>query len=154
MPKKGRKLYTVSNATMKRPHKRIVMVFGVFDRLHPGHRAFLREAKSYGKGLIVVVARDSAVWKLKKKNPHENEKKRLAALQKIKGVSDAVIGDQKQGSYGVIKKYRPDIICLGYDQHWLEKDLRKKIVKKSLPTVKLIQLTAHRPNRFHTSLLK
>jgi len=26
-----------------------VMVFGVFDRLHSGHRAFLRQAKKHGK---------------------------------------------------------------------------------------------------------
>lgn len=36
-----------------------VMVFGVFDGLHPGHRAFLRQARKKGDKLIVVVARDN-----------------------------------------------------------------------------------------------
>ena len=38
-----------------------VIVFGVFDRLHSGHRAFLGQAKRHGKEVIAVLARDSAV---------------------------------------------------------------------------------------------
>jgi len=133
--------------------EKLVMVFGVFDGLHPGHFYFLRQAKKYGK-VIAVVARDSAVFKLKKRKPVQSEKKRLRAMMKVKGVTLAVLGDKKQGVYSVIKKYKPNIICLGYDQGLLKKDLEEKMFKKFFAVIRLIQLAPYRPHEFHTSLLK
>ena len=40
-----------------------VMTFGSFDVLHKGHEHYLKEAKSYGDYLIVVVARDENILK-------------------------------------------------------------------------------------------
>ena len=42
------------------------MAFGTFDLLHPGHEHFLKQAKRYGD-LIVVIARDNTVLKVKGK---------------------------------------------------------------------------------------
>lgn len=128
-----------------------VMVFGVFDGLHPGHRSFLRQAKHYGKKFIVVVARDSTVMKLKGKMPEVNERKRLAALREVKEVSRAVLGDTKQGSYGVIKKYKPDAICLGYDQKWLEKDLKMRMEQLLIPKIHIIYLKPFHSDKFKSS---
>lgn len=127
------------------------MVFGVFDGLHPGHRAFLRQAKRYGRELIAVVARNSAVRKLKNKKPKQNERVRLRAIRKMKGVSRAVLGDQKQGGYGVIRKYKPDVICLGYDQQRLGKDLWQQMRLGRIPRIQLVRLKSFRPEKFHTS---
>lgn len=135
-------------------HIKTIMVFGVFDRLHPGHLSFLKQAKKYGKNLIVVVARDSAVRELKNKNPNQNEKKRTAALRKIPAVNRVLLGDKKQGSYDVIKKYKPDAIGLGYDQRWLAKDLKKRIDSGKLFCIKLIYLRAYYPHKYHTSRIK
>ncbi len=129
------------------------MVFGVFDRLHPGHLSFLKQAKKYGEKLIVVVARDSAVFKLKKRRPAQSEKKRLQNLRKISLATKAVFGDQRQGSYGIIKKYKPEIICLGYDQERLLRDMRDKIKLGKIPPIKLIKLKSYHPYKFHSSLL-
>lgn len=129
------------------------MVFGVFDGLHPGHRSFLRQAKRYGKELIVVVARDSAVRKLKKKEPIFREKKRLAAVRQIKGVNIAVLGDHKQGVYEVIKRYKSDIICFGYDQKLLEEDLRTRMRVGVIPKIPIARVGPFRPRKFHSSLL-
>ena len=102
--------------------EKIVMVFGVFDGLHSGHRWFLREAAKHGNELIAVVARDETVRLLKKKNPMQNESERLRALGDIPEISRAVLGDAEMGSYKVLKKYQPDVICLGYDQHAFAED--------------------------------
>lgn len=126
------------------------MVFGVFDGLHPGHLYFLKQAREYGD-LIAVVARDQAVAELKKGVPFQSEKQRIKAL---KGqVAKAVLGDRVQGSYGVLKRYRPDVVCLGYDQLGLKRDLEKKMKAKEIPKVILVKLAPHRPKKFHTSLL-
>lgn len=52
----------------------MAVVYGVFDRLHDGHKSFLRQAQAYTKTeevkrkLIVVVATDSIVDFRKGKN--------------------------------------------------------------------------------------
>lgn len=130
-----------------------VMVFGVFDRLHPGHISFLRQAARYGNELIVVVARDSSVQELKHKMPSHSEKERLRAIKKNLLANRAVLGDSKLGCYGVIKKYKPDLICLGYDQKTLEEDLKQRMEKEQIPTIRLILLRPHKPEKFHTSVL-
>ena len=47
-----------------------VMIFGTFDKFHPGHINFLKQSEQYGDYLIVVVARDITVKKLKGKMPY------------------------------------------------------------------------------------
>jgi len=43
----------------------LVMTFGTFDRFHPGHEYYLREAKKLGDSLLTVIARDVTVIKIK-----------------------------------------------------------------------------------------
>lgn len=136
-----------------RARSKIVMVFGVFDRLHPGHLSFLKQARNHGEKLIVVVARDNAVRELKNKNSSQNEKERRAILRKIPDVSKVVLGDKKQGSYGVIKKYKPDMICFGYDQRRFEVDLYKYLRKNLLFKVKPFRLRPYKHHKYHTSKL-
>lgn len=129
-----------------------VIVFGVFDGLHLGHHAFLRQAARYGK-VIAVVARDSAVRMLKKREPRQNERQRIAAIRRIKEVSHAVHGDKAQSEYGIIRRLKPDIICLGYDQRWLEKDLKARMRQGLIPKIRLIKLKPHHANKFKSSKL-
>lgn len=129
------------------------MVFGVFDRLHPGHWDFLRQAAERGDELIVVVARDSTVMELKKKMPSHSESERLAMVQNVPEVTHAVLGDEMQGNYEVIAVHRPDVICLGYDQHALTEDLREKMERGIVPQLSLIRLESYHPGMFHTSHL-
>lgn len=129
------------------------MVFGVFDRLHPGHISFLDQAAGLGNELIVAVARDSIVWELKKKTPTESENMRISRVARVKGVTHAMLGDQELGSWNVIIAHKPDIICLGYDQQWIKKDIEDKIAKGLLAQIKLCVARAHKPKRLHTSLL-
>ena len=78
----------------------------------------------------------------------------MHAVRKVAGVSLAVLGDEKFGSYEVIQAYKPEVICLGYDQHGLAEDLKKQMQKGKLAaSILLIKLAAHEPAIFHTSLL-
>ncbi|MBI4225308.1 MAG: adenylyltransferase/cytidyltransferase family protein [Candidatus Sungbacteria bacterium] len=130
-----------------------VMVFGVFDRLHPGHLDFLRQAAEHGDELIAVVARDRMVAELKNKIPLHSEQERLAAVGKVLEVTLAVLGDEVQGSYNVIAEHKPDVICVGYDQHGLTKDLEEKMVLRSISQFIVVRLESHYPEKFHTSHL-
>ena len=53
-----------------------VMVFGTFDIFHDGHRDYFKQAREFGDYLIVVVARDENVLKIKGNIPRNNEKAR------------------------------------------------------------------------------
>lgn len=130
------------------------MIFGVFDGLHPGHQSLLRQAKRYGD-LIVVVARDKTVTRLKHKKPAFRERIRVAHLKNELGKKAKVIlGDTVMGKYTAVKKYKPNLICLGYDQNALHKDLRARIRRGELPRVPMKKLKPHKPHRYHTSLRK
>ena len=94
---------------------RVVMVFGAFDGLHPGHLNFFEQARSYGDKLIVSVGTDRNVEKIKGKKPLFSQVERLALVDNCKLVDKAVIGAE-DNFFENIASYEPDVICLGYDQ--------------------------------------
>ena len=121
-----------------------VMVFGTFDRLHPGHEYFLDEASKHGS-LKVVVARDENVMKIKGHLPVENEKKRAKEIKK--GFPDAKVipGDPKD-FLGPVRKFKPDVIFLGYDQK-LPPGLKRKDLK-----CRIKRARSYMQHRFKSSL--
>lgn len=102
---------------------KLVLVFGTFDGLHPGHLFFLRSAKAQGTHLIVAVARDVHVKTLKDKRATTPETKRLAAIKRLAFVDEAYLCDEKLGTFVITTITKPDLIVLGHDQQALEKDL-------------------------------
>ncbi len=139
---------------MRKGKKKIAMVFGVFDLFHPGHGSFLKQAAKQGSALIAVVARDKAVLHLKGKKPHQSERRRAKAVRETLCVTRVVLGDLKQGKYSAIKRHEPDIICLGYDQEGLHKDLRARMKTGELRAMRMIKLKPHHPKKFKTSLMR
>lgn len=129
------------------------MAFGAFDLLHPGHKYFLRQAKKQGDYLIVVIARDLTVKRLKGKLPSHNEKQRLKAILGLNLANRAVLGDKEADKHGVIKKYRPDVICAGYDQPYSSGEL-ENFFKKIKLKAKIIRLKPFRPDLYKTSIIK
>ncbi len=92
-----------------------IMCFGTFDNLHLGHLSFLEQAKKYGDYLIVVIARDRNVKKLKGKWPRKKEKVRWQKVKSLSFVDKAILG-QLRDKFKIIKEYKPSVVCLGYDQ--------------------------------------
>jgi FAD synthetase len=138
---------------MKKEGKnRIVMVFGTFDILHNGHFDFLEQAKEKGKYLIVIIARDKNVKQIKGNLPDHNETVRKHIVNHIPVVDKAILGSLKD-KYLAIKKYRPDVICLGYDQRVDLKELKNKLKKFKLKT-KIYRLKSHHPKIYKSSRLK
>ncbi len=129
-----------------------VMVFGTFDIFHPGHKNFLKQAKKFGDYLIVVVARDETVMKFKRQKTENNEQKRLKNVKKSKLANEVILGSLKD-KYAVVKKYKPDIICLGYDQKFFVRGLKKKLKKFGLKT-KIVRLEPYKPEIYKSSKLR
>jgi len=131
-----------------------VLIFGVFDFLHPGHIAFIKEAKSYGDELIAVIARDMSVVELKGRKPHDTEIERMRAVQGVSEVDKVVLGDSVQGTYSAIEKFYPQILCFGYDQENLFNDVESRIKKGICKKMTLIRCSAHKPKEYKSSLAR
>ena len=137
----------------KRHKKKTVLVFGTFDGLHDGHRFFLREARELGDCLIASVATDEVVIEIKKRSPSYPLHERLGQLKASELVDEAVAGDITLGNWSAVKKWKPDIVALGYDQIKLEKTLRIFIKKENL-RLKIVKVKSHKPDRLHSHLLR
>ncbi len=108
-----------------------VMATGVFDLLHPGHLYFLEEAKRLGDELVVVVARDATAKRLKHE-PYVPEHLRLQMVQALKPVDRALLGSPTD-IYQTVVDVRPDIIVLGYDQMWDEREVEAECARRGVP---------------------
>ncbi|MDE7313194.1 MAG: adenylyltransferase/cytidyltransferase family protein [Eubacterium sp.] len=95
--------------------KKIVSTSGCFDIIHPGHIAYLEEAKEKGDILIVLLNADSSVRKLKgASRPVVGEADRAAVVAGLASV-DAVCIFGELTPCGMILELQPDIIVKGGD---------------------------------------
>jgi len=132
---------------------RTVLVFGVFDGIHDGHRAFFAEARQHGDRLVVAVAQDAIVAQLKGRPPQLSLGERIAALKREPLVSDAIPGDVGVGTWDVVRRCRPDVIALGYDQGALK--IAIEAARESFsPPPELKVMQSHRPSELHSALLR
>jgi FAD synthetase len=129
-----------------------VLVFGTFDIFHKGHENFLRQARKYGDFLIVVVARDKTVKKIKGKLPRNKEKVRLERIEKS-GLADKAVLGNLGDKHAIIRKIKPDVICLGYDQSAFVENLKKKLFAFEMKNVKIKKLKAHKSEIYKSSKL-
>jgi len=130
---------------MKKATKK-VMIFGTFDILHKGHLNFFKQARKRGDFLIAVIARDKTVLKIKSKLPINKERTRAAAVKKSGFVDKVVLGGLKN-KYKIIKKIRPDVICLGYDQKAFIDGLKNF-------RIPIIKLKSFKPEVYKTSKIR
>jgi FAD synthetase len=111
-----------------------VLAGGAFSIIHPGHLFFLERAGRLGNYLVVVVANDRTVSRSKGLLVMKAEA-RKKVLESLSIVDKAVIGDEKD-FMKVVRRERPRIIALGYDQE-LGLGMRKQIEKRGIRIVRI-----------------
>lgn len=129
-----------------------VLVFGTFDLFHEGHKYFLREAKKHGDYLIVLIARDSTVKYVKGIISHETETIRKLNVEKSKLADEVILGSETD-YYSILTKIKPDVICLGYDQHAFVKNLDEELESRGLKT-KIIKIDSYEPHKYKSTILR
>lgn len=97
-----------------------VMAQGTFDVLHPGHIHYLRESKTQGDKLVVVISRDS---RLERKLVFTEDERR-EIVDSLEMVDEAVLGSEGD-IYSTVERINPDVITLGYDQDHSETQVKK-----------------------------
>jgi FAD synthetase len=126
--------------TRNRP---VVLASGVFDLLHLGHVKFLEEAKHAGgenAELIVIIARDNTVERVKGRKPIVPEDQRRALVESLKVVDLAVLGLETLDVNQVITKIKPEFIALGYDQEQMLQDVETYLKSHSDLSVKIVKI--------------
>lgn len=129
------------------------MVFGTFDIFHEGHKDFLKQARQQGDFLRVVVARDETVAKVKKQVVVNGEQERQRKIQES-GLADEVVLGSLGDKYAVIGEFRPEVICLGYDQEFFLEKLQEKLIEFGLGNAEIIRLRPYKPEIYKSSLLR
>ena len=132
-----------------------IMVFGTFDGLHLGHLNFFKQARSLGGPkvtLIVSIARDKNVKRIKKNLPTMGEKKRMMLVKNSKLVDKVVLSGITNYVPHIVRE-SPDIIALGYDQNNYVQNLKKDLKNKGLK-VKIVRLKPYKEKIYKNSLLK
>ncbi|KYK20248.1 FAD synthase [Thermoplasmatales archaeon SG8-52-2] len=114
-----------------------VMATGTFDILHLGHIYYLRESKKLGDKLVVVVATDKTVRRLKHE-PVNPEEIRLKLIKELKIVDEAYIGHEDD-IYEIVNEIKPDIISLGFDQIHDKEKIQNELNKRKI-NAKIVRL--------------
>lgn len=125
-----------------------VLSCGTFDYLHPGHEAFLRQAKALGDELVVVIARDENVERIKGRRPDHDELARKKSVEEL-GIADRVLlGFPGANLLKIVEEIGPDIIALGYDQG------KPRGLEESFPQCRILVLEAFEPERYKSTLIR
>lgn len=121
-----------------------VLLFGTFDRLHPGHEFVLSEGSKRGE-LHVVVARDQTVERIKGHRPEQSQQERMQAIIDRFPEAKVILGDGAD-YLTPVKAAQPDLILFGYDQK-----LPPGVEEDDLPC-EVERLAPFEPERFKSSL--
>ena len=106
----------------------------------------------YGKRLVVVIARDTQIQRIKKHAPHMHERDRLTLIRALRIVDTAYLGDPHYHYERLVKKIKPDTIVLGYDQKETAEEIWQRLALVGLKP-KIVRLKAYRPAMYKSSKL-
>jgi len=129
-----------------------VLTFGSFDHVHEGHLYYLKEAKKYGDFLVVVIARDETIEKIKEKKPKYDEDERLAHISELDFVDKVMLG-RLDDPYRIVQEVSPEVIALGYDQNSFSQGLEEELKKRGLNS-KIVRIKPYKEDIYKSSILK
>ncbi|OYT73926.1 MAG: D-glycero-beta-D-manno-heptose 1-phosphate adenylyltransferase [Chloracidobacterium sp. CP2_5A] len=119
-PPEADKLYDLprlmaQRAAWRQARRRVVFTNGCFDLLHPGHVAYLRQARRLGDALIVALNSDRSIRELKgPERPILTQVERCQVMAALAMV-DAVTVFDAPTPLAVIESLLPDVLVKGGD---------------------------------------
>lgn len=123
-------------------------IAGTFDNFHVGHQWLLWQAVHRVDELVVIVARDQTVLRIKKSLPkNSQEKRRERILQEFLPNSTVRMGRKDADFLQTLKDEDPDILFLGYDQRFDEEKSQE-----FFPDLSVVRLDPFFPGFFKSSL--
>ncbi|MCR4369422.1 MAG: FAD synthase [archaeon] len=129
-----------------------VLAFGTFDILHPGHLSYLKQARALGDRLVVVVATDKNVEKIKGKPPVNSQEHRAELVAALKIVDEAMVGFEDD-MLSSVEKVKPNVVALGYDQKPGSEALEKMFKERGI-SAKVFRMEPYREEHYKSSKIK
>lgn len=124
--------------TSSQQERKKVVVAGTFDILHPGHAYLIQQAQKLGR-VTVIVSRDSSARRIKGDDPVIPQDQRLYMVSCLKGVAEAVLGNEGSDYFAILEEIRPDYLLLGPDQKfdpaYIETEMASRGVQLSVRRV-------------------
>ena len=130
-----------------------ILAFGVFDGLHPGHLAFLEQAKWLGDELVVVVTRDAAATRGKGRRPRIPLRERMRLIAALRVVDRVVAGDPPKRYGACLKAMKPDVIAIVFDQRCDISAFKERLRALALSATRVVRLKEYKGHRYHSSRL-
>lgn len=125
------------------------ITFWTFDKFHPWHEYYLSEASKYCEKLVTVISTDLNVQKIKNHTPFNNQEDRKLNVHNS-NVSDLVFIWEENNHLKYIEKYRPQVICMWYDQEGFIWELEQYIETSWLET-EIIRIWDYKPEIYKSS---
>jgi len=119
-----------------------VMAQGTFDVLHPGHLHYLERSAELGDVLAVVVAKNERVSN--RKDLLIDQESRRDTVAGLKPVDEAYVGESGD-IYGILKKVRPDIVTVGYDQPYDLDRVQEDLEERGYGHIELVRVSEYEP---------
>ncbi|MCF7831209.1 adenylyltransferase/cytidyltransferase family protein [Candidatus Gracilibacteria bacterium] len=124
-----------------------LFVAGAFDSFHVGHQFFLWQASAMCKELVIVVARDSSIKRIKNHTPKNTEEDRLKRIKDENLFNAKVrLGKEGENCLETLREENPDALLLGYDQNFDEEKCRKHF-----PNLIILRAESFAPDLFKSS---
>jgi cytidyltransferase-like protein len=100
-----------------------IFVSGCYDIIHAGHVQFFKEARAMGDHLTVCFASDTVLWHHKERRSSLPEEHKLALLNNLTTVDDAVIGENEELGLDFqdhFRRIRPDVLAVTEDDQYAD----------------------------------
>ncbi|VVB99628.1 FAD synthase [uncultured archaeon] len=132
--------------------KKVVLTFGTFDILHPGHISYLRQARALGSRLVVGIATDKNAEKERGRKPLFSQEQRREIVASLSFVDEAIVGFEDD-KIKMVERVKPGIVALGYDQKPSDKELAAEFERRGIKA-KIVRLAPYSPEEYKSSRIR
>lgn len=100
---------------IRNKNKKIGIMAGCFDVIHPGYIYMFEEANKNCDKLIVLLQSDPTIDRPEKIKPILSINERIKILESIKYIDEIITYDTEKELYDLLKNIKPDVRFLGDD---------------------------------------
>lgn len=127
-----------------------IFIAGTFDPLHIGHQWLLWNASKKATELVIIVATDIMVQKIRGRASHFSEQERLKRIQQEFFPNAHIRLGREDGDFlQTLQEESPDMLLLGFDQK-----ANETLIQKTFPALEIHRAEKYFPEFFKSSYFR
>jgi len=124
-----------------------IFIAGTFDPLHIGHQWLLWYAVELADAVVVVVATDKMVNKIRGRDSFASEVKRIERLEQERLPHTKIRLGREDGNFlQTLEEEVPDVLLLGFDQY-----AEEEVIQERFPKLEIRRAQKYFPEFFKSS---